>query len=66
MKIIPILVILFIVFSFSQESNGQQNLTIAVPLDTEIKTGKLENGLTYFIRKNKEPEKRVSFYFIFA
>jgi zinc protease len=35
-----------------------------VPLDPEIKTGKLENGLTYFIRHNKEPEKRASFYFI--
>ena len=35
-----------------------------VPFDSEIRTGKLENGMTYFIRHNKEPEKRASFYFI--
>jgi len=31
----------------------------AVPLDPTIKTGKLANGLTYFIQKNSVPEKRV-------
>jgi zinc protease len=64
MKTLPVLIILFTVISFFQVSNGQQNLTSAVPFDPEIRTGKLENGLTYFIRKNKEPEKRASFYFI--
>lgn len=44
--------------------NAQTDLIRQVPLDPEIKTGKLENGLTYFIRHNKEPEKRASFYFI--
>jgi zinc protease len=29
-----------------------------LPIDPAITTGKLENGLTYFIRKNEEPEKR--------
>lgn len=33
-------------------------------MDPEIRTGKLMNGLTYFIRHNKEPEKRASFYII--
>ena len=44
--------------------NAQTDLTKPVPFDPEIKTGKLENGMTYFIRHNKEPEKRASFYFI--
>lgn len=30
-----------------------------LPLDPKIKTGKLENGLTYYIRENAKPEKRV-------
>ena len=33
-----------------------------VPLDPAVKTGKLSNGLTYFIRHNEWPEKRCDFY----
>ncbi|MGE5431613.1 MAG: M16 family metallopeptidase [Syntrophomonadaceae bacterium] len=29
-----------------------------LPLDPEIKTGKLPNGITYYIKKNLKPEKR--------
>nr|WP_121270291.1 M16 family metallopeptidase [Pedobacter schmidteae] len=31
-------------------------------LDPEVRTGKLSNGFTYYIRKNKTPEKRVMMY----
>ncbi len=30
-----------------------------VPLDPAVRTGKLANGLTYYIRQNTKPEKRV-------
>ena len=30
-----------------------------LPLDPAVRTGKLPNGLTYYIRKNVKPEKRV-------
>ncbi len=30
-----------------------------LPLDPNVRTGKLPNGLTYYIRKNVKPEKRV-------
>ena len=43
---------------------AQPDLNTPVPIDSEIRTGKLANGLTYFIRKNREPEKRASFYII--
>ena len=33
-----------------------------VPLDPAVKTGKLNNGLTYYIRHNEWPEKRCDFY----
>jgi zinc protease len=49
---------------FSVNLNAQEDLTKPVPFDPEIRTGKLQNGLTYFIRSNKEPQKRASFYFI--
>jgi zinc protease len=43
---------------------AQTDLNKPAPMDPEIRMGKLQNGLTYFIRKNKEPEKRASFYII--
>jgi zinc protease len=33
-----------------------------IPLDPEVIYGKLDNGLTYYIRVNKEPQERAEFY----
>lgn len=44
--------------------HAQADLSGPAPIDPEIRIGKLDNGLTYFVRKNKEPEKRASFYII--
>lgn len=33
-----------------------------LPIDPAVRYGKLENGLTYYIRSNKLPENRVNFY----
>lgn len=38
---------------------GQVNLPDTLVLDPKIKVGKLENGLTYYIRQNKKPEQKV-------
>jgi zinc protease len=38
---------------------SQNNLTDPLPISPEIKVGKLANGLTYYIRKNSRPEKKV-------
>ena len=35
------------------------NLDKPIPVDPKVKIGKLENGLTYYIRKNSTPENRV-------
>ncbi|MCU0443580.1 MAG: insulinase family protein [Microscillaceae bacterium] len=40
-------------------SYGGAQDTANLPLDPQVKTGKLPNGLTYYIRKNAKPEKRV-------
>lgn len=33
-----------------------------IPLDPKIRYGKLDNGLTYYIRANAEPKQRAEFY----
>lgn len=33
-----------------------------IPMDKDVRMGKLENGLTYYIRKNTTNEKRADFY----
>ena len=40
---------------------GQQ-MPEQLPIDPSIRTGKLENGLTYFIRHNEKPADRAEFY----
>lgn len=44
--------------------SAQDMLKQKAPIDPAIRTGKLENGMTYFIRHNQEPKERVSFYMI--
>ena len=38
---------------------GQVDLNEKLPVDPRVKIGKLENGLTYYIRQNKKPEQKV-------
>ncbi|SMO61206.1 zinc protease [Saccharicrinis carchari] len=40
-----------------------QNST-SIPLNPEVKHGKLSNGMTYYIMKNQEPKERASIYFV--
>ncbi len=40
-------------------SFSQYKMTDALPTDPDTKVGKLSNGLTYYIRKNVKPEKKV-------
>lgn len=35
-----------------------------IPMDPDIRYGKLDNGITYYIRHNAEPKNRASFYII--
>ncbi len=45
---------------------GLQNMTAQqmppIPVDKDVRIGKLPNGLTYYIRFNNWPEKRAEFY----
>ncbi|MFH0865572.1 MAG: insulinase family protein [Bacteroidota bacterium] len=51
--------ILSFLFSFSYGQKGITNLTDTLPVDPNVVIGKLDNGLTYYIRKNSKPENRV-------
>ena len=59
--------LLLIVFvgsmAFAQTGKGEKktDLTAKVPVDKKVKIGKLDNGMTYYIRANKKPENRVQF-----
>jgi len=44
---------------FVADAASQINATQAMPLDPKVKIGRLANGLTYYIRHNNLPEKRV-------
>jgi len=51
---------LFLTALFFQSSvYSQTNLNDKLPVDPNVKVGKLPNGLTYYIRKNAKPEKKV-------
>ena len=43
---------------------SQVNLNQFAPTDPAIRIGKLQNGMTYYIRHNEEPKDRASFYMI--
>lgn len=42
-----------------QPAFAQEKLSEKLPIDPQVKVGKLDNGLTYYIRKNVKPEKKV-------
>jgi len=50
---------LFVACFSAVYSFAQINLNQPLPVDPSVKIGKLANGLTYYIRKNVKPEKKV-------
>ncbi len=58
------LILIIALVQASWMSFGQIDLNKAVPVDQAARIGRLENGLTYYIRHNEEPKERASFYII--
>lgn len=56
-QIIKVMMILSCHVMFSQ-------FKTTIALDKNVTTGKLKNGLTYYILHNEEPKDRASFYFV--
>jgi zinc protease len=38
--------------------------TAPIPMDPDVIYGKLDNGMTYYIRENREPNERAEFYLV--
>lgn len=51
--------VLFLLFLLAGVAHAQDNLNEKLPVDPKVKIGKLDNGLTYYIRHNVRPEKKV-------
>ena len=43
-------------------TNGFAQQQPAIPIDKAVRIGKLDNGLTYYIRHNAEPKGQANFY----
>ncbi len=59
MRLRKLLAVLLIGFAGMAQAQMQMP---TIPLDPDVRIGKLENGLTYYIRHNNWPEKRANFY----
>lgn len=58
LKMKTLVAALLMVFAVNLSAQQMQPL----PLDPKIRYGKLENGLTYYIRHNEEPKQRAEFH----
>lgn len=56
-RILKALWMVVLVASFP--AHAQKPLNVLLPFDSLVLKGKLENGLTYYVRENKKPEKKV-------
>ena len=43
---------------------AQLNPMEPIPADKDVRTGKLENGMTYYIRHNEKPKGQADFYIL--
>ena len=57
-KLLAALLLMMAVFSVSIQAQQMP----PIPVDEAVRIGKLDNGLTYYIRHNDYPEHRVNFY----
>ena len=58
-RIFSMLLLMLMAFSFNVMT--AQELP-PIPVDDAVRIGKLDCGLTYYIRHNNYPENRVNFY----
>ena len=54
-----LLILVSLGFVFTGITAQTQDLNKPIPADPNIKIGKLDNGMTYYIKQNKKPEQRI-------
>ncbi len=62
-KLLTITLAIFLTLSlqlgYANDASKYTDINASIPLDPSIKTGTLKNGMKYFIKQNKRPEKRM-------
>ncbi len=53
------LLLLAVIIATGPSMAQTTDLKAVLPVDAKVKIGKLDNGLTYYIRQNKKPEQKV-------
>jgi zinc protease len=56
--LLSFMIIIAMSFSSLAQNSPSYDLNSMIPMNPKVKTGTLENGLKYFILKNKKPENR--------
>ncbi len=56
--------LLLLCAAFALGSAAAQMTPMPIPADPEVRTGKLENGMTYYIRHNEKPKNQADFYIL--
>ncbi len=56
--------ILLLVATFALTIGANAQMPQTLPIDPKVRTGKLDNGLTYFVAKNSEPKGQAEFYIV--
>lgn len=60
----PVFVITICLSPLIGAAQAKKPIPLLLPLDKAVRTGKLPNGFTYFIRHNTEPKNRVYLYLV--
>ena len=58
------LILIIALVQVSWMAFSQVDFNMEVPVDPAARVGRLDNGMTYYIRHNEEPKERASFYII--
>ena len=57
-------IVTILTLGMASTASAQINPQQPIPADKEIRIGKLENGLTYYIRHNEKPKGMANFYIV--
>jgi len=63
-NLLSLLLFTFVGFTLYAQETVQYKADAKVPMDEKVRYGVLDNGLTYYILKNKTPENRAEFFLI--
>ena len=64
MKRMIFAIVAILTLGMASTASAQINPQQPIPADKAIRMGKLENGLTYYIRHNSKPKGMANFYIV--